>query len=251
MGKKEEREAFKQAILKMAKYRLRRVLSEAGCTAQEVREAEVEGEEKMVEIIMTKYDEGAIDFPGLERATGKDLSGGKQPDPAPDGKEPKRTAKKGNSKREEPKDEDPYSGAFDDDDDGSSGDDKGSDDDDDNKGSDDEGGGGEDTGIEDDDKEPPRKAERSKRKSASEDSDIDSKIAKVMDLLLSNIETLVELSEKFDKFVTQHIEFEETVKFAFARIWKLGSAQPLKPGFGEVIEKAKEIAKKRTGQAEE
>jgi hypothetical protein len=230
MSKKDEREAFKQVALKMSKYRLRRALNKAGCDPQEVREAEVEGEDRLVEVLLTKYDENDIDLPNLERAMGKSAGSPKKTE------EPKRAAKR-SAKKEDDDDDDPYSDAFDDDDDPKDGPDDSEHDD----------------VVEDDEAEPPRKASKSKRKVGGGDGGTDlealeTKIDTVMDLLVSNVEATVELSDKFDAFTNQHIEFEEIMKFAFSRIWKLGAANPLKPGFGDVISKSKEIAAKRIGK---
>jgi len=256
MGKNEEREAFKQAALKMAKYRLRRVMHEAGCTPQEVREAEVEGEDKMVEIILTKYDEGAIDLPGLEKSAGKAPTGSTSKKEEPK-EEPKRNAKR-DSKPKEDKggnvskddDDDPYSSAFDDDDDNDEVKEESKANDEDS-GDDEDGPHGDDEGVENHEADPPRKAERKAKRTEESTSDVsalEAKVDKLLDLTVSTIEAVVELRDVVDKFVERHTVFAEIVKFAFARIWKLGAAQPLKPGFGDVIAKAEEIANKALGK---
>lgn len=227
MGAKEEREAFKQSVLKMAKYRLRRVLNEAGCTPQEVREAEVEGEDKMIEIIMTKYDEGAINFPGLEKATGKSAGGGQT----------KRTAERSKKEPEPADDDDPYGDAFGDDDN-----------------SEEETPPEDNQGVENNEVEEPKR--RGKRKIEKSASDVDlsaleEKLDKIMDLLVSTVETTVELSEKVDSLMESHTEGKEIMQLAFSRIWKLGAASPLKPGFGDIITKARELVAKRQQSSDE
>jgi hypothetical protein len=251
MGKNEERGAFKQAALKMAKYRLRRVMHEAGCTPQEVREAEVEGEDKMVEIILTKYDEGAIDLPGLEKSAGKAPTGSTSKKEEPK-EEPKRNAKKDPPKKEKPPkddddDDDPYSSAFDDDDEVKE-ESKANDED---SGDDEDGPHGDDESVENHEADPPRKAERKAKRTEESTPDVsalEAKVDKLLDLTVSTIEAVVELRDVVDRFVERHTVFAEIVKFAFARIWKLGAAQPLKPGFGDVIAKAEEIANKALGK---
>ena len=252
MATKKEKEAFKQAALKMSRYRLRRALAEAGLDPKEIREAEVEGEDEMVSVLVTKFDDGDIDMVGLEKAAGKSLSDD-------DGKKSSRKAKK----KDDDDEDDPYSSAFGDDDD-EGGDDENSDDgsDDENDGDDensDDDDGGED-GFENDeteDKPPPRKAKKKSKGGGEKDGaevmlgelmELQTMLAEVTDGLNDEVKAI---REQVNFLTNESLLFHEIVKFAFARIWKLGAAKPLKPGFGDVIKKGKELLKKRFSQDED
>lgn len=268
MAAKKEKEAFKQAALKMSRYRLRRALAEAGLDPKEIRDAEVDGEDEMVSVLVAKFEDGDIDMPGLEKAAGKSLSDD-------DDGEPKRKAKKsgGNKKaskstkkssgrkakkkeeEEEPEDDegegdedgndDPYSSAFEDD-----------------EGTEDDESSSDDDGYEDDETDedpPPRKAKKSAKKSTDDEKDgSEAMLSELMDMQLTMAEELDKMADnvrvmeqRIEFLVGESLLFHEIVKFAFARIWKLGAAKPLKPGFSDVIKKGRELLKKRFEKEED
>lgn len=236
MGKKEEREAFRQQAMRMARYRLRRAMKLCGYSATEIREAEIEGEDRMVELIMIKYDEGAIDISGLEKE-------GASPPQQKAAKEEtvKRTAKKAAKKEEEEEEEDPYADAWEDEDVevSTSKEDKEEE---------------ESVSVENDEvDEPPPKAKRSaKRSEPSGDlGAIEVKLDKCVDLIVTAMGVISDLNDTVNKFIGEAVVFEEIVKLALSRIWKLGAAEPLKPGFGDVVSKAEGIAAERLGKKQE
>lgn len=248
MGNK-EREAFRQVILKMAKYRLRRVLHTAGYTQQEVREAEIAGEDKMVELIMLKFDEGAINLLSLDLDKGKEKSSEASPP---------RNAKRTAVPKTKTDDDDPYSNAFDDE----------------NGPSAEEESVSESTpeetpevtddgnGVENHEVETPRRGRRAKRETESkrDESDIsavEAKLGSILEVVSAMGSLIGEVSEKLDKvllFVEGSVQFEEVMKLAVARVFKTGfeggEGQKLK-GFSELFEKSKPFIDKRLDRNED
>jgi len=247
MGNK-EREAFRQVILKMAKYRLRRVMHLAGYTQQEVREAEIAGEDRMVELIMTKFDDGAINILSLDKEKDKSSSEASTP----------RTAKR-EAAKSKPKDDDddPYSKAFDDDDSPSPEPDPEPEPDADEE---------QPREVQDDDsvenheaEAPPRKGRRAKReepRQAEETPDhsaIEAKMDGLLEAVVSMGNAIGEISDKVNTllaFVEGSVQFEEVMKLAMARIFKMGTAEPLK-GFADLFERSRPFVDKRLGRTVE
>jgi len=241
MGSNKEREAFRQVILKMAKYRLRRVMHLAGYTQQEVREAEIAGEDNMIELIMTKFDEGDINILSLDKD--------KSPEPREE-KSPKRS-----SKVKDEDDDDPYSKVFDDDDvEGVESDPEP----DPSEEQPEEPPEDEDAGVEKHEAETPRRGRRAKREeprqaepeASSDTSALEAKMESVLDALVSMGNAIGEVSDKVNailKFVEGSVQFEEVMKLATARIFKMGAAEPLK-GFADLFEKSKPFVDKRLGR---
>ncbi len=246
MGNNKEREAFRQVILKMAKYRLRRVMHLAGYTQQEVREAEIAGEDSMIELIMTKFDEGDINILSLDKD--------KSPEPRKEEKSPKRSSK---VKEKDEDDDDPYSKVFDDDDvEGVESDPEP----DPSEDPPEETPEDENDGVEKHEAEAPRKGRRAKREesrqaepeASSDTSALEAKMESVLDALVSMGNAIGEVSDKVNavlKFVEDSVQFEEVMKLATARIFKMGTAEPLK-GFADLFERSKPFVDKRLGRTD-
>lgn len=71
MAKDKERERFKQDLLNMSRFKIRRACIDHGCPTSEVREAETDGEEAMIELLMQKYDAGEVEIPGMTKSKTK------------------------------------------------------------------------------------------------------------------------------------------------------------------------------------
>lgn len=71
MAKDKEREKFRQDLLNMSRFKIRRGCIDSGCPVNEVRAAEAEGEEAMIELLMQKYDDGEVEIPGMSKSKTK------------------------------------------------------------------------------------------------------------------------------------------------------------------------------------
>lgn len=277
--KEKERESFKQVALEMSRYRLRNAVSRTGISGPDLLSTESEkGPSGMVDLLMTKFDEGKIDLVGLQEAAGQIGSGGNgtsaaaKPAPAATTKKStKSSTKKSTTKKASPKETekdkgngmtngdpyttafsndveetpaDPYSAAFAD-------------------------GNAE--------SEPPKEEKtkkgvakkrggaKSKAKAAAptDDAPAPAAIAELKDMIEDVMEAQGKLSEaseeKFNKVLTatdnlavqieelreRNLIFQEQVKFALAQIWAQGTAKPIKqPEFLKVLQTGEEFYEK-------
>ena len=98
MAKDKEREKFHQDLLMMSLYKLRRACVDAGIPVKDIRSAEEQGEEAMIELIMEKYDSGDVAPPGIRKGKPKGevkkekvtrtAQRAPEPDPEPEDEEP-------------------------------------------------------------------------------------------------------------------------------------------------------------------
>lgn len=241
-----DRENFHQAALKMSKYRLRKALSLAKAPHKMIREAEAEGAQEMVKLLMEKYDEGAIAMPGLVEVADKKDAG-------------KSTERKADTSKEEPPDDPPEDPPDDD-----PGDDPEEDDFGINFDDDDDDSGGETEEEEDPPEEPPddpepeddddgRQAATEEQMTEKELGAIEGKLDTTMDTVTSAVEILSTLAEDMESLKTRVEKIEATtvesgfiIKVGLKRLYdmwhKAGKGDKGLSGYPKILEKAKEVA---------
>lgn len=67
-----EEEQFNNAVLKMSRFRLRKMLSQAHVPASVIREQEAERAPEMARLLMEKYEGGKIRIPGMDTGEGSE-----------------------------------------------------------------------------------------------------------------------------------------------------------------------------------
>lgn len=221
MAKDKEREGFRQDLLNMSRFKIRRECIDQGCPVNEVREAEAEGEEAMIELLMQKYDAGEVEIPGMTKSKTKNTAKkttrkAKREEPAPEPEE----KEEAEVEPEEPEDPEDFN-------------------------EDDLWGDDGDVDPEPEEEEPPKKsvtrkaAKKTEPEPAAEQSGLEDQMAQLMDLqvtIAENVDALsktvlklsktVEEAQKYSVFVKVMLEMGTAAAFKFLKQSKLPN--PLK-----------------------